>query len=333
MNDPTPIGRMTLRRNTAGDGQKARIRLWSIGVPKEGTTQDKLLKHYLRTFENVDALDARKKELKGNAELTELGRQRKALDFAFGSIMPDTLRGRRTLQKAAMEVASKRAKLKTPTADPSDFAAALRRQELRAALRAMDNKSRDDFLKQHGQLSGLDPEISLAITEQPAALSGVSESLRDDFLRQSVESGNAALLEEINDLERAIEIASSAIKEASDEVQREAIAVDVGFADPDRFQARVVEVAKLADQPWLKSFDGVLKKFEWNEQTKDGRWKTPTDEEIETGILADSKDEFDRLKVAAPLGAFGSGEEARKLRAQFIDERGIDAYLARNKVA
>src|SRR4051794_1164535 len=101
----TPPGRMTLRKNAPGDGQKPRIRMWTLPVPPEGSTQSKLLKYYQQVFANIESLDAHKTQLKGSAELTEIGRQRQALDFAFQQVMPDNLRGRRTLQKAAQEVA------------------------------------------------------------------------------------------------------------------------------------------------------------------------------------------------------------------------------------
>src|SRR4051794_15352189 len=114
-----PIGRMTLRPSRLNDGQSPRIRLWTLPAPPPGSTQAKLLQHYQRVFHNIEALDARKAELKSSADLTEIGRERQALDFAFQTVMPDTLRGRRALQKAAQEVASKRAKLKSPKADPS----------------------------------------------------------------------------------------------------------------------------------------------------------------------------------------------------------------------
>src|SRR6266550_1714688 len=71
----TPIGRMTLRRNAPGDGQKPKIRLWTLGTPAEGTTADKLLKHYQRVFVNIGALDAKKAELARSQDLTDIGRQ------------------------------------------------------------------------------------------------------------------------------------------------------------------------------------------------------------------------------------------------------------------
>src|SRR5437899_2842831 len=95
-----PYGRMTLRKNAPGDGQKPKIRLWTLGTPAEGTTADKLLKHYQRVFVNIDALDVKKAELARSQDLTDIGRQRAALDFAFAAVMPDQLQARRTLRKA-----------------------------------------------------------------------------------------------------------------------------------------------------------------------------------------------------------------------------------------
>jgi hypothetical protein len=61
--------------------------------------------------------------------------------------------------------------------------------------------------------------------------------------------------DEIHDRERAIEIAKSALGPCRSKIQREAIAVDPGYADPDRFEARAVEAAALADPSWLKVFN------------------------------------------------------------------------------
>ena len=113
-----PLGRMTLRRNAPGDGQKPRIRLWTLPDPPENSTAAKLLKHYERVFTNVDALDAKKAELKANEALTEIGKQRAALDFGFSSIMPDVLRARRAISKASQEAATKRSKLQQPQVRP-----------------------------------------------------------------------------------------------------------------------------------------------------------------------------------------------------------------------
>jgi hypothetical protein len=237
--------------------------------------------------------------------LTDIGKQRAALDFGFGAVMPDILKGQRALRKAEQEVATRRGQLQQPKADPADMAAALRRQELRSVLRGMDNQARDKFLKDNGRLSGLDPEIRQAILEMPASMSGVPQTTRDQLLREAVEELNGPALDEIHALEQAIEIAASALEEGKSDIQRAAVEIDPGFADPDRFEARAADAAKLEDQPWLKTFNEngieVLRLFDWNEDTKSGSWSLPTSSQIEAGIVAQTKDEYEKLKDAILL--------------------------------
>jgi hypothetical protein len=64
-------------------------------------------------------------------------------------------------------------------------------------------------------------------------------------MRQAVETENAPLLDTIAELERAIEVTASALDEGGAEIQREAISLDPGYADADRFAAKAVEVAAL----------------------------------------------------------------------------------------
>jgi hypothetical protein len=333
----TPKGRMTLRRNAPGDGQKPKIRLWTLGDPPEGSTLAKLQQHYLRVFENVDRWDTRRGEIKSNAELTDIGKQRATVDFGFGAVMPDILRAKRALHKAEQEVASRRAKLQQPKSDPADLAAALRRQEIRGIMRSLDDKGRDEFLRKNGLLTGLHPEIRQALIEMPPALSGITQAKHDQFMREATEAINTAALDEITALEKAIEITASALSEGRKEIQQAAIEIDPGFADPDRFEARAAEAAKLEDQPWLKIHNengsDILRVFDWDEATKSGGWRIPTSDQIENGIVAETKDEYIKLKTAAPLGAFGAGDEGRKARAEFINERGVDAYLNRHQAA
>ena len=137
--------------------------------------------------------------------------------------------------------------------------------------------------------------------------------------------------------ERAIEIAESAINEGSDEIRREAISVDSGYADVDRFEARAKEAAALEEPVWLKTFNengiDVLRFHDWDEKTQSGGWRIPSSEQIENGLIAESHDQYLRLKTAPPLGAFGTGAEGRAARAQYVNEHGIDAYLDRHVAA
>jgi hypothetical protein len=181
----------------------------------------------------------------------------------------------------------------------------------------------------------LDPEIRAALIEMPASMSNISESFRGELLNQAMQSAYGPELDQIAELERAIEITASALGETSEEVRREAIAVDPAFADPDVYQARATQAAGIADALWLrKSEEGgqeVVRALKLNPHGKTGVWARASDEDIANGIYAADKDEFDKLKATAPVG-FGDGDAERTARAAFVDEHGLDAYLNRNKI-
>jgi hypothetical protein len=331
-----PKGRMSLRRGAAANPQQPRIRLWTLPPdPPEGSTSERLLKHYERVFSNIDALDAKKQELARSQDLTEIGRQRQLLDHAFSSFMPNVLQARRTISKAQREVATKRSKLQKPKSDPVEKAA---RREIRDYLRGLSNEDRDAFLRKNGLLTGLDPEIRQAIIEMPAALSNVPQARYDELVREATAALNGPLLDDIAALEKAIEITASAIGEGQADIQSQAISCDPSYADQDVFEAKAKEAAKLQDQPWLKTFQEnggeVLKVFEFDPATNSGRWKMPSNEEIENGLICKDHDEYIKMKTAAPFASLaGTGDEAREARAAFVNEHGVGAYLARNKTA
>jgi hypothetical protein len=87
----------------------------------------------------------------------------------------------------------------------------------------------------------------------------------------------------------------------------------------------------------LKTFNEngaeILRIFDWDEKTKSGGWRIPSSDQIEAGIIAETRDEYIRLKTAAPIGAFGTGDAGRKARSDFINENGVDAYLNRHAAA
>ncbi len=165
-------------------------------------------------------------------------------------------------------------------------------------------------------------------------MSGITEYFRDNLLNEAMQSAYGPELDQIAELERAIEITASALGETSEEVRRQAIAADPAFADPDVYHAKATQAADADAALWLKRFNEngseIVRAAKWNEDGKTGAWAKATDDDIANGIFAETRDVFDRLKSAAPV--FGSGEQGRKARAAFVDEHGLDAYLNRNKI-
>jgi hypothetical protein len=327
-----PIGRMTVRKNATGAPR--RIRLWDLS-PEPNSTAEGLLKIYMGALAGIDRLEGKKSELAQSPELTPIGVQRGAVDFAFREIVPTFEKGKLAITQARQEVAGRRAKLAPPKSDPTDMAAALRRQEIRTMLRGMDTKGRDAFLKQAGKFTGMDPEVRMALVEMPASMSGITDGFRDGLLNEAMQSAYGPELDQISELERAIEICASALGETSEEVRREAIEVDAGFADPDIYAARSKQAAGLSDALWLKKFqEGGLEVIRAMKQNSEGQtiWATANDDDIANGLLADSRNEFDKLKSAAPPFSTGDKDADRTARAAFVDEHGLQAYLDRNKL-
>jgi hypothetical protein len=322
---------MTMRKSLPGDGQARRVKLWTVDAPT-GSTAEKLLKVYLGAFAAIDALDAAKATIASNPELTDVGRQKQIKESIFRETVPAMHRGQIELAKARQEVETRRAALIPPKADPTDAAAAVRRQEIRAFLRGLDDKGRDAFLKK----SKGDAEVTQAIIEQPAALSGVRDSLHDLILNEAMEAAYSPEIAELQMLEEAIDVAASAIESGRAEAHAEAAAVDPALRDPDHFNAIAASVENRTPAPWLQKFQEsgaeVIRALEWDDETESkGTWKLATPEQIETGIVAKTRDEYDKLKGAAVIDFSGeTAAEARRKRAAFVDEHGAEAYLNRN---
>ena len=141
----------------------------------------------------------------------------------------------------------------------------------------------------------------------PPTLSGISQAKHDQFMNEAAAALNGPALAEIHELENAQSKSQNhAINEGSEEMRREAIEVDSGFADNDRFEARAKEAAALEEPVWLKTFNengiDVLRFHDWDEKTQSGGWRIPTSSQIESGLIAESHDQYLRLKTAPPVG-------------------------------
>jgi hypothetical protein len=328
-----PRGRMTVRPQVAGDGQQRRMKLITIDA-KPGTTAEVLFRHYEAAQAAIPKLDAQKAKLASNQNFTDLGRQKQAVDYAFRELLPEFQKGRLAIRKAQQEVAAKRDKLVKPKADPADDAAARRRQEIRQHLLSLpDEQARHKMLREEGLFSGLNPELALAVIEMSPRYSGVSAFDCDEIIKRQEEALNGPALAEIQELEQAIDIAASAIETCRDEIRKETIKADPKFADDDEFNGAVSEVMAQLDAPWLKLHKEngaeILRAFEWDEKTQTGVFRVATQEQIDAGIIADSKNEYEKIKGVATT-VFGTGEEGRRSRVAFVQEHGTEKFFARN---
>ncbi|NVN88596.1 MAG: hypothetical protein HXX15_21160 [Rhodopseudomonas sp.] len=329
-----PLGRMTPRKSIMpNDGQPRRVRLWTLDAPP-GSTAERLLKTYLGALDAVDAIDSAKARINADPELTDAGKAKQIKLVVLGETVPAIARGRIELAKARREVETRRTALVPPKADPADAAGAVRRQELRAFLRGLDDKARAAFLKSN---SG-DQEVTTAIIEQPAALSGIRDSLRDQMLNDAMQSKYADQIEAIQELEEAIEVAASAIDSGREEAHKEAAAADPALRDPDAFHAVASAIEARTPALWIKPHTEngaeVMRWLDWNEESQSGTWRLAEQEHLDRGIVAKTRDEFDQ--VSQNIAVLVTGEttaEARSKRAAFVDEHGAEAYFNRRSDA
>src|SRR5262245_12372592 len=172
-------GRMTIRKETnsslpgnplnpAPSRPNRRTRLWEL-ESKPNTTIARLEKAYLGALDTVDKLGAHRDEAFKSGNYTEDGLRDTVLKAALESTS-SLKAGRNAIAKARDEADLLRKKVALPKLDPADMVRFLRRQEIRNRLSVMSDKDRDAFVLKHATTN---PDVGMAILEQPAEFSGV----------------------------------------------------------------------------------------------------------------------------------------------------------------
>jgi hypothetical protein len=188
-------------------------------------------------------------------------------------LAPTFYKAKAQIDLAKKEVADRRAALKPAAIDKTDFAGALLRAEMRDWLRSKPTqKERDEFIRDN--LEKLDPEMARAFTELPAEVSGISPIQREMLAERALEAAHPGELEEIKELERAVQLADAAVNLGRDEIVREA---EVSREDFDQL-AEPFE-AKARPFPWLKKDGGSVSVIDLQR----GVGRVPTPEELANG--------------------------------------------------
>jgi hypothetical protein len=293
-----PKGRRTIRR--AGpvgiDPMKpaARenrvVRLWSFEA-KSGSTMAKLQDSYLSALGAVDAVEDRKANAAKSGKFTEAGARDDALAFALNEAVPTFKRGRDAIAAAKREAAALREKIKLREPDKTDVAGALMRREIRDTLKAMRPEDRDKFISRN--LSDMEPTVAEAILTAPAWLTDVSPTHRQLLMDKALQAQHGDAVAQVQQLERAIEYAASAVETGRDEVR-----LLTGSLDPVQFDSLAAPIEKKVAAPWLKKFteDGteVVRTFQWDTTKKSGVWAKATPEDLETGVFYATADDYQR---------------------------------------
>ncbi len=280
-----PKGRTTIRRTSNGLPAR-RIRLWECET-KPGTIIEKLEKAYLDSLSAVDATVTKRQQLAGDTRYTDAGAEEQFASFVFAELIPVFAKGRHTVEQGQQALADMRAKLRLPKADPTDAAGAIERMEIRTWLRTLPQAERDKITRPGP--SALDPQIRQAIIEMPAEMTKVAGSHRGLILESVMRETHGPLLDEIDELSRAVEACASAVDAGRDEIR-----IESGIRDPREFDRRAAEVEKKIGVPWLrKQGDRVIVV---DMETRTTHPATP--EEIETGVYYTDHAEFSKYNAA-----------------------------------
>jgi hypothetical protein len=287
-------GRMTIRAGTSEDKRNGRenkrVRLWDFD-PKPGTTIAKLEGAYLGALSSVDAVIARRDEATKSGKFTADGVSNDVLQFALSEAVPLLKRGRNAIASARQEAVALREKtqLREPdTTDPWKVGLMLRAVDRFAA---MPQKQRDALTRNP---EALDPITAEALVTAPASLTGISKMHRQQLVDRALQAQHGEAVAELQELERAIEVAESAVETGRDEIRLEA-----GVFDPHKFNQLAAPVEQKSSAPWLQKWRengvDVVRKIEIGEGQKTGTAPLATPEDIERGVFADDAETYRKL--------------------------------------
>ena len=287
-------GRMTIRAGSSEDRRNGRenkrVRLWGFD-PKPGTTIARLEGAYLAALGSVDAVIAKRDDAAKSGRFTSEGLNNDVLQFALNEAVPKLRRGRDAIASAKQEAAALREKTKLREPDVTDpWKAGLM---LRAVDRfaAMSQKQRDALTRNP---EALDPITAEALVTAPASLTGISKMHHQQLVDRALQAQHGDKIDELKELERAIEVAESAVETGRDEIRLES-----GIFDPHKFNQLAAPVEAKTNAPWLKKFRengvDVVRKIDIPEGQKTGSAPLATQEDIQNGVFADDPETYRKL--------------------------------------
>jgi hypothetical protein len=295
MDMKAPKGRNTIRRGgsvTGATGQTSRmIKRWRFD-PKPDTTLARLEAAYMSGLDAVDRIEERAAINKTSGKFTREGARDDVLRYALNELVPGLHKARMAIRRARAEVAERRSKLKIEGPDKSDVAAAFRRMEARTFLREMKEAAQLKYFAQYGD--DLPSEVAAAVLEMPPEFCGVPKSRHDLLTQRTLAARHGSEMADIAELEEAIAAAESAVETGRDEVR-----LEVGGIDKQKWNELAAPIEARHAAPWLRRRGAEVHVVDLERRVE----RPPTDEELATGILASTHDEYLREQATAPPAA------------------------------
>ncbi|MEI9422215.1 hypothetical protein O7A70_13680 [Mesorhizobium sp. Cs1299R1N1] len=194
----------------------------------------------------ADRFGKRAASIKTDPSFTDIGRSKTLRDEAAKSYLPGLKAAFAPIAKALADAKTARAAISIPAPDPSNIAAAMERQEIRAMVKAMKPGERMSFL-----MGTVDERIADAALSAPGCLSGLSDEMFGQLRDLVVERRFGVQVAEIREAEETAEAAQAAMLVAQNDIKSTIGLDDRAFDD---FHKRAVPT------PWLvKDGDRVMK--------------------------------------------------------------------------
>ena len=256
------------------------IKRWRFS-PEPNTLLARLEAAYMSGLDSVDSIEERKRSNATNGKFTPEGVKDDALKFALNSLIPDLHKARMTIKKAKADVAERKSKLKIEGPDKSDVAAAFRRMEIRTFLREMKDAEQPEFFAKHSD--NLPAEVAMAVLEMPPGFSGVPPERYEWLTQRALAAHHGPEIAETAELEEAISAAESAVETGRDELR-----LEVGGIDKQKFDELAAPIEARHAAPWLRRRGAEVHVVDLERRVE----RKPTDEELATGIFANTHDEY-----------------------------------------
>ncbi|WP_095203216.1 hypothetical protein [Mesorhizobium carmichaelinearum] len=197
-----------------------------------------------------DRFGARAAAIKADPSFTAIGREKAVKDEAAKTFLPGLQVAYAPIARALASAKQARAAIFAsafPQPDPTNIAAALERQEIRALVRELKPGERMAFIS-----GSRDERVADAVLSAPPVLSGLSDDMfgqfRDLVMERRVDGGQVA---EIQKAEEAAEAAQAAMIVARNDIRTATGLPDRAFEDLQKSSAPT---------PWLKQAgDQVVK--------------------------------------------------------------------------
>jgi hypothetical protein len=165
------------------------------------------------------------------------------------------------------------------------------RREIRDTLKAMKPEDRDKFISRN--LSDMEPTVAEAILTAPAWLTDVSPTHRQLLMDKALQAQHGDAVAQVQELERAIEYAASAVETGRDEIR-----LLTGAVDPVQFDSLAAPIENRVAAPWLKKFtEGgteVVRKMQWDSPKQTGSWTKATPADLDTGVFYANADDYQK---------------------------------------